>query len=201
MLPEGRRQVKFENGDTEDLHVDDIQECHPAPMFKRTLRAGDHIEYIHNHVVNGPEVVDGKVLQIRESAFTTSSRPQVVTSRSALHPGEKFRIIRSEHSDAPRTGKWTSFQRVNLEEGSVDREETLEEREEMQMQNVTSQGFQMLGALGLVATKVSNALRREGRDERASTQARTSYQLGVESERLTESQGMQTRSRTKSMKN
>ena len=51
------------------------------------------------------------------------------------------------------------------------------------------------------ATKVSNALRREGRDERASTQARTSSQSAVDSEKKTENQGIQTRSRTKRMKN
>ena len=195
--------MQFENGDTEHLHVTDIQDCQPAPMFERTLRAGDKIEYVYDHMVNGPQVIDATVLEICESGFTTCSRPRVITSRSGsgLHPSGRFRILRSEHSDAPMTGKWTSFQRVNLEEGRIDREDTIEEREQMQKQNVASQGFGMLGALGFVATQVSNALRREGRDERASTQARTSSQSAVDSEKKTENQGIQTRSRTKRMKN
>ena len=99
--------MQFENGDTEHLHVTDIQDCQPAPMFERTLRAGDNIEYEYDHMVNGPQVIDATVLEICESAFTTSSRPTVITSRSSsgLHPSGKFRILRSEHSDAPMTGK------------------------------------------------------------------------------------------------
>ena len=43
-----KREVRWVDGTIDPLHVDDIEDCKPAPMFRGTLQVGDEIEYGHD---------------------------------------------------------------------------------------------------------------------------------------------------------
>ena len=83
-------------------------------MFRQTLRVGDEIKYEHDTLItrasnDEPITVDGTVMEISDSYMNDSTRPHVRTSRAGCIVNGSFWMIRSDNSDAPRTGKWTSF--------------------------------------------------------------------------------------------
>ena len=102
-------------------------------MFRQKLRVGDEIEYEHDTLTtrtsnDGPITVDVTVMEISDSDTYDSTRPHVRTTRTGCIADGSFQMIRNNNSDAPRTGRWTSFSRVNLEYGKIDCVETEEEQ-------------------------------------------------------------------------
>ena len=202
----GQREVQWDNGTSELLHTEDIEECNAVPMFRRTLRVGDEIEYRKTNcgieaTSGGPVTVDGTVMEIGESFFNTTTCPNVRTSATGCPTQHYFKLKKSNHRDAPRTGKWTSFKRVNLELGRADHVEQEEERKDRLTKRakhmITSEGIGELASIGFAATEVANYVHSELKDARRDSQDKTNYSTGINSEQNSKNEGIQTRSKTK----
>ena len=173
VCPNEKRIVKCADGTICALHVDDIEVCKPVPMFRHTLRVGDEIEYEHDDLItrtsnDGPIIMDGRVMEISDSYMKDSTRPHVRTSRAGCIANGSFRVMRSKNTDAPTTGKWTSFSKVNLEYGEIDLLETEEERDIRLLQRakdgIQKEGFGKLGVLAFSAAEINKYMQREVKD-------------------------------------
>ena len=106
-------------GTQELLHVDDLKELPPLPMFNYSLCAGDKIGYMPFRRTN---VVIATVYEIGDAIFR-SGKVHISTSgllAALCVENPKLRIISSDHDDAPPVGQWTSIEQVNLVRGKID---------------------------------------------------------------------------------
>ena len=89
-----------------------------------SLHPGDIIEYYDLATIHSsPTVVRATVTSIVDSCFQ-NEKCTVITSAQLFHPldmqhNDRFRIVSSNHKDAPLPGEWTSLNKVNLVKGKI----------------------------------------------------------------------------------
>lgn len=157
-----KRFVEYDDGKGGTLHVTDIKEYEPSPMFQHYLRVGDKIGY-YDKTQHDDELV-GIVEKIGESTTCNSDLPNVVTSlpfAPLTDFNNQFRIVSSNHDDAPPQGKWTKLSKVNLVHGEAHSDSTKEEMEKSVLEAQPE-----LAYAGLVCTKVGQAVVTELKEGR-----------------------------------
>ena len=151
---------------------------------------------------DGPiTTVDGTVTDISNFYAHDSTRPHVRTTRTGCIANGSFWMIRSDNSDAPRTGRWTSFSRVILGNRKIDHIETEEERtnrlQERAKHEIQKEGFGGLGVLMFAAAEINKYVRSETKYGKEDDEDQDDNSTTGNSDELIEIQGTLTRSKTK----
>ena len=140
-------------------------------------------------------------MEIGDSYTNDSTRPHVCTTRTGCIADGRFRMIRSNNSDAPRTGRWTSFSRVNLDSGEIDHIETEEERanrlQERAKHGIQKEGFGGLGVLMFAAAEINKYVQSETKDGKEDAKDQDDNSTTGNSDELIEIQGTLTSTKTK----
>ena len=116
--------MTYGEGDANEelLSVEDLKAYSSIARFQHSLHVGDVVEYTRYLSASDSTTVVATIYEIGDSIY----RDEKIGIRTSLpyaaltFSNSAFKIVDSEHNDAPPQDEWTSLDEVNLVRGKID---------------------------------------------------------------------------------